>query len=47
VDIVVVEIQEDVVYFKCKKPMQYVAQKCENYGFGYSYYTKGTVSLVR
>lgn len=43
IDIVVVEIQEEVVYFKCHKPVPYVAKKCEDYGYGYSYYKKGMI----
>lgn len=42
VNIVVVVIQEQVVYFKSKQPVSYVAQKCQNYGFGYSYFPQGT-----
>ena len=45
VEIVVIEIDEDVVYFKCHKPVEYVSNKCQGYGFGYSYYEKGTHSL--
>jgi hypothetical protein len=43
VEVVVVVILEDVVYFKCKQPVQYVAQKCANHGYGYSYYQKGII----
>jgi len=35
-------IDQEYVYFKCQNPLSYVTQKVQNYGFGYSYYTKGT-----
>jgi hypothetical protein len=41
VHIYLVEINQNVVYFKCKKPVDYVASKVESYGYGYSYYEKG------
>lgn len=44
VEIVFVEVDLEVVYFKCKQPDSYVASKCEKYGFSYIPYPKGSFS---
>jgi hypothetical protein len=41
VNIDVVEIDKETIYFKCKQPTEYVQNSCEKYSFGYSSYPKG------
>jgi hypothetical protein len=41
VNIEVVEIDKETIYFKCQQPTEYVANYCEKYSFGYTSYPKG------
>jgi hypothetical protein len=41
VNIDVVEIDKETIYFKCEQPTEYVSNSCEKYSFRYTSYSKG------
>ena len=47
VNIVVVEIDKDTVYFKCKQPTEYVDNTCGKYGFTSTCYPKGLLPILK
>jgi len=47
VNIVVVEIDKDTVYFKCKQPTEYVENTCGKHGFTSTCYPKGLLPMLK
>ena len=47
INISVVVIDKDTVYFKSKQPTEYVASTCGKYSFDYTSYPKGLLPILR